>query len=46
VDSILGSGVSVGVGAELDAAVVGEGERIKGTRADPWVEEEVEKGAS
>jgi mannose-1-phosphate guanylyltransferase len=46
VNSILGSGVTVGVGAELDAAVIGEGERVKGTRADPGVEAEEEKGAS
>jgi mannose-1-phosphate guanylyltransferase len=45
VNSILGSGVWVGVGAELDAAVLGEGERIKGTRADTGVEQEEEKGA-
>lgn len=46
VDSILGSRVSVGVGAELDGAVIGEGERVRGTRADPGVEAEAEKGAS
>ncbi|HEY6636064.1 MAG TPA: NDP-sugar synthase [Solirubrobacterales bacterium] len=46
VNSILGSGVSVGVGAELDGAVIGDGERVTGTRADPGVEAEEEKGAS
>ena len=33
VNSILGSGVSVGIGAELDGAVIGEGERVGGTEA-------------
>jgi mannose-1-phosphate guanylyltransferase len=46
VNSILGSSVNVGVGAELEGAVVGEGERVRGTRADPGVEAEEEKGAS
>jgi mannose-1-phosphate guanylyltransferase len=46
VDSIVGSGVSVGVGAQLDDAVIGEGEQVRGTRADPGVEAEAEKGAS
>jgi mannose-1-phosphate guanylyltransferase len=46
VNSILSSGVSVGVGAELEGEVIGEGERVKGTRADPGVEQEEEKGAS
>jgi mannose-1-phosphate guanylyltransferase len=45
VNSILGSGVSVGVGAELDGAVIGEGEQVRGTRADPGVEAEQERGA-
>ena len=31
VDSILGSRATVGVGAELDGAVIGEGERVEGT---------------
>ena len=31
VDSILGSGATVGVGAKLDGAVIGEGERVEGT---------------
>jgi mannose-1-phosphate guanylyltransferase len=31
VDSILGSRATVGVGAELDGAVIGEGERVAGT---------------
>jgi mannose-1-phosphate guanylyltransferase len=35
VDSILGSGVNVGVGAELDGAVIGAGGRVGGTQA-PW----------
>jgi mannose-1-phosphate guanylyltransferase len=46
VNTILGSGVNVGVGAELDGAVIGAGERVRGTRADPGVEAEAEKGAS
>jgi mannose-1-phosphate guanylyltransferase len=45
VNSILGSGVTVGVGAELDGAAIGEGERVRGTRADPGVEQDEEKGA-
>src|SRR5262249_7313265 len=46
VNSILGSGVKLGVGAELDGAVIREAERVEGTRADPGVESEHEKGAS
>src|SRR5262245_4602964 len=46
VNSVLGSRVNVGVGAELDGAVLGEGERVRGTRADPWVEAEEERGVS
>ena len=40
VDSILGSGVSLGVGAELDGAVIGEGERVGGTQAPPGAEDD------
>jgi mannose-1-phosphate guanylyltransferase len=40
VDSILGSGVSLGVGAELDGAVIGEGERVGGTQAPPEAEDD------
>jgi mannose-1-phosphate guanylyltransferase len=46
VNSILGSGVNVGVGAELEGAVLGDAERVMGTRADPGVEAEEEKGES
>jgi mannose-1-phosphate guanylyltransferase len=45
-NSILGSGVSVAAGAELDAAAIGDGESVRGTRADPGVEAEEEWGAT
>jgi mannose-1-phosphate guanylyltransferase len=40
VDSILGSGVSLGVGAELDGAVIGEGGRVGGTQAPTGAEDD------
>jgi mannose-1-phosphate guanylyltransferase len=39
-DSILGSGVSLGVGAELDGAVIGEGGRVEGTQAPSGAEDD------